>query len=217
MLLLSEFRRRIYSRESYYGLYFELGRTIRVPDPPFPLHIRQLLFEDIKPLFFFNIASLSNREIKERLERLLFLRAETSRCFVASGPDLFPFAICWLLMPEDNPMLEDYFKGNLPSLECGEALLEFIYIHPAYRGLKLMEWISRKLFIMARSHGATRAIAYVRGRNEVSLKSSYGIGWRPFLEKMVIWKCFKRQTTYRIINRSAMTDKCHCRASQEKQ
>ncbi len=196
MLVLSELKRRTFSEEWHRGLFFDLDQEIRVGNPPFPLHIRGLLPEDPSLLFCSSNRYLGTCEARERLQRLLFLRADVSRCFVASGPDSFPCAICWLLTHEDNPLLEVYFKGNLPLLNPGEVLLEFVYVHPQYRGMKLMDWISKKLFSQAKLQGATRAIAYVRRGNRVSLAASDYIGWRPFLEKRVTWRFFRRHVTY---------------------
>ena len=199
LLLLSELRRRFFSEERYYGFYFPFSQEIQVDDPPFHLHIRKIMPQDLPILFYKANQGLSIYEIRERLQRLLFLRADVSKCFVASGPDSLPYAICWLLTHEENHLLKSYFKGNIPLLKRDEVLLEFVYVHPQYRGKKLMEWISKKLFQRAKLEGANRAIAYVKGENRTSLKASGSIGWRPFVEKRVVWKFFKRQIAYKSI------------------
>lgn len=197
MLVLSEIRRRMDSDEVHFGLYFDLEQEILIEEAPFPLDIRPIIPEDIPRLFYAVTTDLTSAEIRERLERLFFLKAGVPACFVASGPDKFPYALCWLIGSEDNKGLEHYFKGNLPLLKPDEVLLEFVFVHPDYRGKRLMEWISKKLFVQARSKGARCAVAYVRGGNKVSLVTARLFGWKPFLKKNVTWKFFKRRITYK--------------------
>ena len=199
-LVLKEIRRRLNSNEIHYGFYFDLKHEIPVNPPTFPLKIRPILPEDIPRLFYSSTNHITHEEIRERIQRLFFLKTDVPTCFVASKSDQFPCALCWLITPRENPRIEHYFSGGLPPLKPYEMLLEFVFVHPDYRGKGLMEWISKKLFVQARSKGARRAIAFVRGENKSSLATTRSIGWKPFLRKNVRWKFFKRRITYETLN-----------------
>lgn len=196
MLVLLEIRRRMNSDEIHFGFYFDLNKEITLSPPPFPLEIRPLFQEDISQLFFSSTNHLASNEIKERIQRLLFLNASIPTCLVAAKSNQFPCALCWLISAEENERIEHYFKSGLPQLKSNEMLLEFIFVHPEYRGKKFMEWITKKLFLQAKSKGANRAIAFVADRNKISLNATHLIGWKPFLKKKVTWKFFKRRITY---------------------
>lgn len=193
---LSEIRRRMNSNEIHFGFHFDLDQEIQVNQTPFPLRIRPISPEDIPKLFYSSTNHLTNDEIRERLQRLLFYKAAVPTCFVAAETNQFPCALCWLITSRENIMIGKYFKDGLPHLKPDEVLLEFIFVHPDYRRRKLMEWISKKLFVKAKSMGANCAIAYVRGDNTISLAGTRLIGWKPFLKKNITWKFFKRSTTY---------------------
>ncbi len=187
-----EFRRRVTSREVHIGFHYDLCAKIETRKPPVPLILRPVCPEDIPRLFGCISPDVTVAEIRERLERLCFLCADIPACFVASGPGRFPYALCWLITPAQNKMLQAYFKGNLQPLGPEDVLLEFVYVHPHHRGKGLMEWISKMLFEKARRDGYHRAVSYVRGTNEISLASSHSMGWRPFCKKHIRWKLFKR-------------------------
>jgi GNAT superfamily N-acetyltransferase len=197
---LSEIRRRANSSEIHFGFHFNLNQKIVVNEIGFPLEIRPILSGDIPQLFYASTKHLTHGEIRERLARLLFLKAAVPTCFVALAPNQFPCALCWLIKSEDNDRINDYFKGGLPQLKPDEVFLEFVFVHPEYRGKGLMEWISKKLFEQAKSNGANRAIAFVRGENLVSLAATRLIGWKPYLKKHVNYKFFKRGISYEPMN-----------------
>lgn len=199
-LALTEIRRRISSNEIHYGFYFDLNQTIPVKQPPFPMKVRLISPDDIPRLFYASTAHLTNDEIKERLQRLIFLAADVPTCFVAAKSDRLPYALCWLIDFRENDRLSHFFKGGLPPLKPDEVYLEFVFVHPDYRGNELMDWISKKLFLQAKSNGANRALAFIRGENKISLASARLIGWQPFLKKNVSWKFFKRRITFAALN-----------------
>jgi GNAT superfamily N-acetyltransferase len=147
-------------------------------------------------MFYASTNHLDNDEIRERFQRLLFLKADVPTCFVALEPNGFPCSLCWLIKSEENNSISYYFKEGLPRVNSDEVLLEFVFVHPDYRGKGVMEWISKTLFVHARANGAKRAIAFVRGQNSVSLAATQMIGWKPFLKKTVNWKFFNRSVAY---------------------
>ena len=184
------------SNEIHFGFHFDLNQEIQVNQTRFPLKIRLIKPEDIPQLFYASTNHLNINEIRERLQRLFFFKAEVPTCFVALESNRFPCALCWLITAGENKRINYYFKGGLPLLNPDEVLLEFVFVHPEYRGKGLMEWISKKLFVQARSNGGNRAIAFVRGENSVSLAATRLMGWKPYLKKNVNWKFFKRGITY---------------------
>ena len=195
-LVLSEVRRRMNSNEIHYGFYFDLNQEIQVNQSSFSSNIRPICPEDLPRFFYSSTKNLSIDEVKKRLERLLFLKNSISTCYVLLNSDQFPCALCWLIMPKENDDLKSYFGDGLPLLKPNEVLLEFVFVHPDHRGKKLMEIITKKLFVRAKLNRASRAIAFVSARNTTSLAATLLIGWQPFLIKHVTWKFFKRQITF---------------------
>ena len=100
-MVLSEIRRRMNSNEIHFGFHFDLNQEIQVNQTSLPLRIRPISPEDIPTLFYSSTDHLTNDEIRERLQRLLFYKVGVPTCFVAAETNQFP---C--------PLLADNFQGE---------------------------------------------------------------------------------------------------------
>ena len=191
-----EFKRRLYSDESFLGLKYDLTQELDILGPKIPLSIRKQEPRDITNILNLFDRKLDYQEFRNRLERNLFAKANVPTCYVAVTEHDVPCAMCWLIYHEDNDKLQGYFNGAIPDLKHGEVLCENIFTHRDYRGMNLMYHMTMKLFEMAKQKGAQKALAFIRENNLSSLKGSTRIGWEPFIIKKVKWRFFKRSIIY---------------------
>lgn len=191
-----ELLRRMYNKEFFYGLQFDLTKDFIVPDPKIPITIKKLNKTDVPKILDLKEKGINYLELYERIKRLLFVKSDIPRCYVGITDQGVPCVMCWMIQYPDNDKIQSYFSGNILNLQPNEVLLEEIYTHPAFRGLNLMQYITFKLFEKASENGAQRAIAFLKSDNSASLKGSKRIGWQPYMIKKVSWRVFKRQITY---------------------
>lgn len=197
--LCNEISRRIYSNESFYGQKFDLTRKFEVPSSSIFLKLRELRESDAEKLFLHGIAR-NGWELKKRLECLRFIRSGIPAAYVGAEHGRYPCVICWLCSSKENSALQRYFRGGVPLLEKDEVLLEHIYTHSAYRGKKLMAWITLSLFEKARTQGAGRAVSFVHASNALSLKASKKMGWQVYLRKNVTWRLWRRRVAFELLD-----------------
>ncbi len=192
-IVFDELTRKIYSDEKRYGFIYDLTQPIKIDEPKILVKLRTIQTRDITQFFNFRSCNYSNAELRKILECFLFLHSGISTCYVGVNKNNNPCVICWLIKPDMNNELQRYFKGGIPELKNNEVLCEYVYTHEKYRGLKLMSWVTTMLLESVSHEGFDRAIAYVNGKNVISLKTSPQIGWQPFLINTVRRRIFKNQ------------------------
>ena len=92
-----------------------------------------------------------------------------------------------------NPSL---FGDGIPPLQSDEALCEFVFTHPSFRGHRLAQWITLQLWREAAEQGCSRVMVIVHGTNETSLAVTRRIGFQPIFRKEVRWLLFARRVTF---------------------
>jgi hypothetical protein len=200
ILIVREAVRRILSFETVSLLKFDLTKNFEIPTPLFPTTIRELQNKDVNLILQLNEPGINLNELRTRIERFLLIKAQIPTCYVAVNLDDEPCAICWLIDHTSNEILKSHYKGGIFSLKENEVLCEGIYIHSAYRKMKLMQYLTFKLFQMALNNGAKSAFALVDDRNIISLKGSKTIGWKKVGVKKIKWLIFNRSITFKMIN-----------------
>lgn len=200
ILILREVLRRIYSFETASILKFDLTEPFEIPTPLIPTSIRELQNKDDNFILSLNEPEIDINELRTRIERFLLIKAQIPTCYVAANSNDEPCAICWLIDHTSNNVLKRHYNGGIFKLRENEVLCEGIYIHSAYRKMKLMQYLTFELFQMASNNGAKSAFAFVDNRNILSLKGSKSIGWKKVGVKKVKWLLFNRSITFKMIN-----------------
>jgi hypothetical protein len=196
-MLLQEILRRLYSDEKWVVFRFDLLHISEPFVPEIPLTIREFAPKDISALFNLRQNETSEKELREMLVRLSWLKASPSTLYVGTTFNNFPCCLCWLISANENSWLQ---KKRLQPLKYSEVLLDNIWTHPDYRGKRLMGVITRALFEKARQQGAQQAISYIRFQNKPSLAGSKKIGWEPYLLREVYHRAFLRFITFKHIS-----------------
>ena len=194
--IIKEFMRRLHSDEFQLGLYADIDRNREVIQPRIAVTLRLLEKADIPKIFEFRSINYKSADIRYLLQCLQLALAGLASCYVGITADEQPCCLCWLLSPVDNENLKLYFRGGLPVLESNEVICEFVFVHPEYRGKRLMGWITTSLWQLASKKGFTRAIAFINSDNKSSLEISEKIGWKPNASKLIKWRMYKRQITF---------------------
>jgi hypothetical protein len=196
-LIFKEFRRRINSNEITYISYYDLTNEIVVPKINLPLTMRELIKEDIPELLVKYTKIPDVTELKTRLSILLFIRSGIRTCYIGEIDPKKPITMNWLITADMNDKLKLYFKGGILSLKPDEVLCEFLFTDQEYRKNHLSTWSTMKIFQKAKELGARRAIAYSPKMNALSWEVAKRIGWKPYLEKHVQRRMFKRRIVFR--------------------
>jgi len=195
-IIMKEIQRRLDSRTSFYGLERDLSKTISMPAARIPIIVRPLLPEDVLFILPGRGNSMSEPELKDQARRNLLIKAEFSRCFVAADPGNRPCYMQWLIVPEENRKVQDYFKGGFPLLGPDEVLLEGAYTPPQYRGLGVMPCAMFQISEKGKEIGAKRAITFVHINNTAAITGCYRAGFRKFLVREDVWRNFKRTLSF---------------------
>jgi len=198
-ILLKEVLRRMRSETSYYGLERDLAKPAAMPASRIPIIIRPLMEQDLPFILARDGNGRSEPELKDRARRALLIKAEFSRCFVAADPNNRPCYMQWLIGPEENKKVQDYFKGGFPLLEPDEVLLEGAYTPPQYRGLGIMSCAMFQISEKGKGLGAGRAITFVHKNNAAAIAGCNRAGFHEYLIREDVWRNFKRTLSFRRI------------------
>jgi RimJ/RimL family protein N-acetyltransferase len=160
-----------------YGLCRDLAIPITNPTAKIPIVIRPLQNGDFRSLFY----SKGSPDPDEKLQvawRRAFVDKGASGGFVAvdqrSGT---PCYVQWLFGSENNDFLRRI--GGFPMLKPREALLEYAYTPPAYRGFGIMSAAMALIAERAADIGARQVLTFVDQDNIASLKGCQRAGFHP--------------------------------------
>lgn len=195
-IIMKEIQRRMDSRTSFYGLERDLTKSLPMPAARIPILVRRLSPEDVPVILSSRGNGKSELELKDQARRNLLIKAEFSRCFVAADPGNRPCYMQWLIGPEENNKVQDYFKGGFPLLGPDEVLLEGAYTPPQYRGLGIMPCAMFRISEKGKEIGARRAITFVNVNNTAALTGCNRAGFHEFLIREDVWRNFRRSLTF---------------------
>jgi GNAT superfamily N-acetyltransferase len=193
---MKELGRILKSKEVDYGFTYDLSKSFDIPNSKIDLQLRKLESADLETIFDFRKRNFSSLELKNALQCLLFAKSKIPTGYVGVTDKGIPCVMNWLILPTENEQLQNYFSGGLPPLKPDEALCEFVYTHPDFRGLGLMGWITKNLWQIAKQKGINRISVLVHGTNEVSLNMTPKIGFIPIYKKTVERRFFTKRVTF---------------------
>lgn len=197
--VLKEMGRRLYSDDYFYALRYEFKNSKETSHNN-SIRLRNLKETDIPKLLNLNSSGLSYSEFKDRLIRLLMIKADIQKCLVAVYSNDEPCHLIWVIKSSENKKVHTFFNGGFPTLKDDEVLLEGLFTHEAYRSRGIMREVMSKIIEMGEELQARWAIAFVRKSNSPSLKGFKRTGFVPYMIRHDRWRMFFRKATYTQLN-----------------
>ncbi|MGD9489714.1 MAG: GNAT family N-acetyltransferase [Calditrichaceae bacterium] len=195
-ILFHEVRRRFYSNEESYCLRRDLKVPFNGPKAKIDIMVRPYQESDFQTFFELHTPDLTPEGIKERGGRILLLNSKAKTCYVAVTHDGNPAYMQWLMGPEENPKLQNLYKGGFPVLGKGEMLLEGAFTHESYRGQRIMPDAMSQIAEKGADHGGRYILTFVRTDNIPSLKGCQRSGFFPYQIRKDRWRFFTRSLNF---------------------
>jgi hypothetical protein len=173
---------RIYSNTKFIGLEVS-PENLKDSDSKLDVIIRPFEDSDINAL-------------KEELRHRRLVRKKIPHCYVAITTDNVTIYRQWVFKHEQNKRLAEYFGPIFPKLKKGEAIIEGVFTHSDYRGLRIMPNAIYHILNQDHYKHLHRIMAFVEEKNRASLKGFYRIGFQPFIIREEQWRFFKRKVTF---------------------
>jgi GNAT superfamily N-acetyltransferase len=190
------FRRWLYSESLSFGLRRDLIQPFQAREAKIPITVRPMQPGDALELLDANAAGLNGQGIYERLTRWEFVQAEIPTGYVAVTTDGRPCYMQFLILPEENPRIQAYFKGLFPWLAPDEALLEHAVTPERSQGLGIMPHAMSRIAERAAASGARWVITFVAQSNAAALKGCQRAGFSPYILRRERWRFFRRQVSF---------------------
>ncbi len=174
--------RQLYREWHAYGLRRDLLVPFEAPSARIPLAVRPLRDQDLSWLFAGEYAGMSRQARLEEAHRVALLAEYVCRPYVAvdqkSGQACF---VQWLFTARSNDFVQRYFRGRFPLLADDEALLEYAFTPPAYRGNGIMPAAMAMIAAQAAQYGVRYVITYVLRENAAALHGCAKAGFAPYV------------------------------------
>ena len=195
----AEVRKWIWSDTEAYGLARDLTVPFTAPEALMPLRVRP--FEPADEEKLFGKESESPRGGGDANSYLLknrraFLRQGIPTCYVAVTEASEPCYMQWLIGPESNERLREYFSGIFPELRADERLLEYAFTSQAFQGKRVMAAAMARVAEQAVASGASRAITFVDTDNVPALKGCKRAGFEPYVKRITSWRFMRRSIRF---------------------
>ncbi len=187
---------RLYSNHRSFGLRRDMHAPFSLPQAGIDLTIRPIEEKDVSFIFNTEVEGISPHDRVEVMARLLLLHSKIPTCYVAVANDGHACFAGWLFLPSERERVREYFKNGFPQLREDEALFEFAYTHPAYRGNHIMPWAMASIAERAKDHGARWVLAFADHRNDSSLRRCRLAGFEPYLVRKEGCRLFVRTVKF---------------------
>ena len=188
-ILFQELRRRIYSDRITYGLVRDLSLDCEAPQSRIAMTVRPLRRDDVPGLLAISREQNSS-DIYDRIRRQHLIDYGIETCYVAVTEDGDPCFMQWLIGPDQNERIYEFFGGEYPGLKPDEMLMENAFTPEKYRGKGVMASAMWMIAAYATARKARRIITFVGDSNIASLKGCQRSGFVPYLLRKEKWRFF---------------------------
>jgi GNAT superfamily N-acetyltransferase len=178
------------------GFARDLAVSFAAPDAKIPIEIRPLDAALAARMFVLDDPATSADELELRRSRGELFAAGIGTGYVAVTDDGEPAYCQWLIGPEFNAAIDEFFDGVFPELEPGTALLEGAFTPEAHRGKGIMPAAMARIAEHGHDIGADRVITFVTTDNIPSIKGCERSGFAPYTTRNVIWNGLKRRVEF---------------------
>lgn len=175
-----------------------LERNLRSPFTPdliIPeLRIREMREDDFGVLF--HSPNVVGGETRTLLSFEGFYRQGIGLRYVAINEDGIPCYMASLITAKDNRSQQKYFRGYLPELEAGEALIENLYTVIDFRRQGIHGYATHLICEEARKMGLKSVFIYIGCGNVGSLKGARRAGFQARSMRLASWRFFRRTVKF---------------------
>ena len=134
--------------------------------------------------------------LKEGQRHIRLVEENIPDCYVATIKDNITVYRQWLFKQEQFEQITAYFGPIFPKIKKDEAIIEGVFTHLDYRGLRIMPNAIYNILNQEHYTHIKRAIAFVEQSNIGSLKGFYRIGFEPYIVRQEKWFLFKRTVSF---------------------
>jgi RimJ/RimL family protein N-acetyltransferase len=143
--------------------------------------VRLLSKEDLLQLFSGERAGLSRQARLEEAHRVALIAEQLATPYVAVDRTCDrPCFLQWLFTARSNDFVQRYFRGRFPILRDDEALLEYAFTPPLYRGNGIMPAAMSMIAENAAQYGVRYVVTYVSRENPAALQGCAKAGFSPY-------------------------------------
>ena len=175
--------KRIWSKSEAFGLRRDLNLDFKNPDALIEISIREFRKDDDDHFE-------SDRTNKGLVERNI----PTS--YVAVTNEDIPCYRQWLMGPDQNEKIRNFWGNAFPVLEKDEALLESAFTNPAFRGKRIMTAAMSRIAEKGNDLGVRYVNTFVDIHNIPSLKGCKRSGFYPYILRKERWILFNKSVTF---------------------
>tara|TARA_B100000809_G_scaffold237477_1_gene257335 strand:- start:5 stop:718 length:714 start_codon:yes stop_codon:yes gene_type:complete len=173
---------RLYSTKNFVGLEVKINQLKNL-DSKINITIRPFEQSDINSL-------------KEGQRHIRLVEKKIPDCYVAAIQNNVPVYRQWLFTQEQFEAIIDYFGQIFPEIGKDEAIIEGVFTHLDYRGLRIMPNAIYQILNQNHYSHLKRAIAFVEQNNVGSLKGFYRLGFEPYILRQEKWLFFARKISF---------------------
>ncbi len=134
--------------------------------------------------------------LNEEFRHARLVEEQIPECYVATTTDNVTIYRQWLFTHDAQSQLLNYFGPIFPNISKNEAIIEGVFTHPDYRGLRIMANAMLKIIQQPHYNNLERIIAFVDAQNTASLKGFERIGFKPYLIRQESWCLFRRKINF---------------------
>ena len=134
--------------------------------------------------------------LKEGHRHARLVEAKIPDCYVATTIENTTIYRQWVFSHQHFNQILDYFGPIFPKLKENEVIIEGVFTHSDYRGLRIMPNAMYKILKQDQYKPIDRAIAFVEKSNISSLKGFYRIGFEPYILRREKWSFFNRTVSF---------------------
>ena len=173
---------RLYSTKRFIGVTIK-KEQLKNTDYNLNLSIRPFEQKDIGAL-------------KEGQRHRRLVEEKIPNCYVATIDDDTVVFRQWLFQQNVYADIITYFGPIFPKINKEEAIIEGVFTHVDFRGLRIMPNAIYKVLNQDHYNSIKKVIAFIEETNIGSLKGFYRLGFKPYIIRQEKWFLFKRTVCF---------------------
>ena len=175
--------KRLLSKTQAYGLKRDMRIPFPMPNAQIDIAIR--LYKEEDDVYF--RSSLHNHGLVEQ---------QIPKCYIATTLDGEPCFRQWLIGPEQQTAIKEFWGPAFPDLKYDEMLLEDGFTVPHLRGKGIMPASITRIIEAEGRKDITSVITFVGVDNIASLKGIHRSGFLPYTLRTEKWFLFQRKVSF---------------------
>lgn len=186
------------------GLVYDPRVPISVRLPRVDMDVRPVEPSDLPTFTDLPRARLGDEDVLVRINARHLLGSPLQTCYVGIT-DAGPVYLQYLIMADQNALLDETFGGLFPPLAPSEALIEFAYTLETHRGGGIMPTGTARLIEIARERGVERLVTYISTEKAAMLRFFMRLGFAPFAVRHERRSLLRRRVAFEPIGADAVS------------